>query len=179
MSETDEPLAGTTMQAYSRWAGIPDSERGRDLQAYMTNLAEARFVIRRVLRIVDEQTKHHGLEPLAHHVLLQTFGFNTGKGIAVNILAKRLDIPPAFASRLVRDLESKELVRRESSTEDKRVINVIATDKGVQRLQEVDNGIHFEIIRFHRRLEDEQRHAALSIFAFYVGLDPHSVDREI
>lgn len=174
MSELDSGFPTSTMQAYSRWAGIRDSERGRDLQTYVTNLAEARFVIRRVLRIVDEHTREHGLEPLAHHVLLQTYGINDGKGIPIHVLAKRLDIASALASRIVRDLESKQLVRRDSSPEDKRVTIVSATPEGIDRLQEVDSSVHFDIIRFHRQLTDEQREAALSIFAFYVGLDPRS-----
>ncbi len=175
MTQTGDPLfIDDTMQAYTHWAGIRDSKRGRDLQAYMTNLAEARFVLRRVLRIVDMHTREHGLDPLAHHVLLQVYGTNRGRGIAVNALAKRLDIPPALASRLVGVLEKQKLVKREPSTEDRRVINVSATPLGIERLREVDNSIHFDIIRFHRQLTDEERDAALSIFAFYVGLNPAS-----
>lgn len=174
MSEMDSSFPTSTMQAYGTWAGIRDSERGKDLQSYVTNLAEARFVIRRVLRIVDDHTREHGLEPLAHHLLLQTYGINEGKGIPINALAKRLDIPSALASRLVRELESKNLVRREPSTEDKRVTIVSATDEGIERLRQVDSSVHLDIIRFHRQLTDEQRDAALSIFAFYVGLDPRS-----
>lgn len=175
MTQIGEPPFNTsTMQAYSHWAGIRDSERGHDLQAYMTNIAEARFVIRRVLRIVDQHTRKHGLDPLAHHVLLQVYGTNRGKGIAVNALAKRLDIPSALASRLVRELENQELVKREPSTEDKRVTNVSVTPQGIQCLREIDNSIHFDIMQFHRQLSDEQRDAALSIFAFYVGLDAAS-----
>lgn len=174
METFDEEDAGSTMWAFRSWAGIPDSDRGRNLQAYITNLAEARYVLRRVLRIVDEHTREHGLEPLAHHVLLQTYGINGGEGIPIHVLAKRLDIAPALASRLVRDLEKDGLVRRAPSAEDKRVTIVSATADGVQRLRDVDSSVHLDIVRFHQRLTEDQREAALSIFAFYVGLDPQS-----
>lgn len=171
MSQAD---GESTMEAYTHWAGIPDSDRGRNLQTYVTNLADARFVIRRVLRLVNDHAKDLGLEPLTHQALLQIYGTNYGGGISVSALAKRLDIPSALASRLVRDLEQEGLVVREPSAKDRRVTTVSATREGIERLRDIDDSVHYDIIGFHRQLTDEQRLAALSIFAFYVGLDPAS-----
>ncbi|RKN37024.1 MarR family winged helix-turn-helix transcriptional regulator [Streptomyces hoynatensis] len=171
-----DPAHGTanhTMDAYARWADIRDDERQSDFQSYVGNIAEARYVIRRVLRIVDEQARQHGLEPLPHQALLQIYGAGPA-GMAVNALARRLDVAGAFASRLVRQLEDLSLVRREHSAADKRVTQVTATAEGAERLRAIDDSVHHHVAYFQRQFDDQQRLAALSIFAFYVGLDPDS-----
>lgn len=161
------------MGAFIEWADIRDDERYSDFQSYVRNIAEARYVIRRVFRIVDERAREHGLEPLLHQALLQVHGSPDGE-VAVNVLAKRLDVAPAFASRLVRQLEEAGLVTRNHSTSDRRIIMVSATPDGVERLRRIDDSVHYHVAYFQRQLEDVQRLAALSIFAFYVGIDPAS-----
>lgn len=163
-----------TMRAYTRWADINDEQRSREFQSYVKSIAEARHVIRRVLRIADEQAKAHGLEPLLHQTLLQVYGSNNGKGITVSMLAARLDVAAAFVSRLVRRLEEMGLVSRKQSDTDKRSTYVIATPSGVQKLSNIDDDVHHHVAFFQHQLTDEQRLPALAIFAFYVGLDPNS-----
>lgn len=138
----------------------------RDFEA----IAEARYVTRRIARIVDEQAKREGLEPLAHQALLQVYGARDG-AIQVNDLAERLDIVPAFASRLVRELEEKGLVERERSDRDRRVTLVRATGRAGDILASVDEQVHLHVGFFQRQLSDSERLAALRIFAFYVGVD--------
>ena len=167
-------MANETMQAYTAWADLRDAQRSQDFQSYVRNIAAARYVTRRALRIVDEQAKRHGLEPLMHQMLLQVYGANRGRGITVSHLAARLDIAAAFASRMVKHLEELGLVRRESSTEDRRSIFVIATEVGVDNLSEIDAEVHYHVAHLQRQLSDEERLSALTIFAFYVGLDPES-----
>ena len=160
-----------TMRAYTEWADIGDARRTHEFQAYVTNISDARYVMRRALRIIDEQAKQHGLEPLLHQALLQVYGADGGKGTTVGKLADRLDVAPAFASRMVRRLEELELVRREQSADDRRATNVIATDAGAAKLESIDNDVHHHVAFLQHQLSDDQRLSALSIFAFYVGLD--------
>jgi len=159
------------MQAYAQWADVGDAERSNDFQHYVTNIAEARHVIRRVLRIVDDEAKRNDLEPLLHQALLQIYGYDDGNGITVSRLAARLDVAPAFASRLVRRLEELALVHREQSESDRRSTSVTATPEGIQKLSDIDRDVHFRVAYLQRELSADQRIAALSIFAFYVGLD--------
>ncbi|WP_049569403.1 MarR family winged helix-turn-helix transcriptional regulator [Streptomyces sp. SBT349] len=168
----DVPASGS-MDAYVQWADILDDERTSDFQSYVGNIAEARYVIRRILRIADEQARQHGLEPLLHQALLQTYGAGDA-GIAVNALARRLDVAGAFASRLVRQLDERGLVRRDQLASDKRVTQVTATEAGIERLRQIDDAIHHHVAYFQQQFNDQQRLAALSIFSFYVGLDPTS-----
>jgi DNA-binding MarR family transcriptional regulator len=162
------------MRAYTHWADISDAKRTREFQAYVKNIADARYVTRRVLRIVDDQAKAHGLEPLLHQALLQVYGANKAEGINVSTLAARLDVAAAFASRMVRRLEEMGLVHREQSDVDRRATNVIATEAGAGKLAAIDDDVHHHVAFLQRQLRDDERMSALSIFAFYVGLDPDS-----
>ena len=163
-----------TMRAYVQWSDIGDVERSQDFQAYVHNIAEARNVTRRVMRIVDDQAKNHGLSPLPHQALLQIYGSNQGEGCTVSGLAGLLDIAAALASRIVRQLEELKFVRREHSTVDRRSTNVIATAAGIEKLSSVDADVHYHVAYLQHQLLPNQRFSALSIYAFYVGLDPSS-----
>jgi len=156
--------------AYERWVDIREEQRASDFQAYAYNIAEARYVMRRVTRIANERAKKHDLDALLHQALLQIYGVGENEQLTVSKLAERLDVPAAFASRLVGQLEQKGLVRRESSTKDRRVTHVFATDEGVELLRQIDDEVHHEVAYFQRQISERQRLAALSIFAFYVGV---------
>lgn len=166
------------MRAYTKWADIGDAKRSREFQAYVKNIADARYVTRRVLRIVDEQAKRHGLEPLVHQALLQVYGAGDKHGITVSTLAARLDVAAAFASRMVRRMAEMGLVTREASEIDRRAINVVATEAGAAKLAEIDSDVHHHVAFLQHQLREDERLSALSIFAFYVGLDPRSAIAE-
>src|ERR1700754_4963542 len=152
-----------TMRAYTEWADIDDARRTREFQSYVKNIAEARYVTRRVLRIVDEQAKTHGLEPLLHQALLQVYGSNEARGITVSALAARLDVAAAFASRMVRRLEELGLVTREASESDRRATNVVATTAGAEKLAEIDDEVHHSVAFLQHQLNEDERLSALSI----------------
>lgn len=139
-----------------------------DGQGYFEAIAHARYVMRRVMRIVDEQAKRESLEPLEHQTLIQIYGAEKGP-IQINELAERLDIVAAYASRLVRELESKGLVTRNRSKEDRRVTLVDATPAGAELLKRVDERVHLRVDVFKDGLSDRARAAAFSVFGFYVG----------
>jgi DNA-binding MarR family transcriptional regulator len=138
--------------------------------AYFHGVSDARFVIRKVFRIVDERAKNRGLDPLEHQALIQIYGARDGD-VRVGTVAERLDISPAFASKIVKALVAKKLVSPADSVHDQRVTNVSATPAGVALLNEIDADVRIHVGFFTRGLTHEQKAAALSIFAFYVGLD--------
>lgn len=147
---------------------LGEDTRQHDFLSYMRRVAQARFVMRRVLRILDESAKSHGLDGLEHQALLQIAGTPTGS-LAIHTLADRLDIVPAFASRLVKQLVSKGLIERSSLPADKRVTLTNVSAEGIELLRKIDSDVHYQMAHFQRGIETHDRTAALAIFAFYVG----------
>lgn len=144
-------------------------QAGPKAKRYFHGVADARFVIRRVFRIVDERAKSRDLDPLAHQALIQIYGLRD-RDVRVGTVGERLDIPPAFASKLVKALVLKGLVRAEPSPHDQRVSHLSATPAGAALLAEIDADVRVHVGFFTRGLTLEQKDAALSIFAFYVGI---------
>jgi DNA-binding MarR family transcriptional regulator len=140
-----------------------------DQKTYMHAVATARYVIRKIVRIVDDAARDHGFDPLAHQALIQIYGA-TGEPLAVNQLAERLDVVPAFASRLVRDLEGRGLVERRRTDQDRRMTRVVATEAAGPVLAEINEQVQAHAALFHRQLGDDQRQAALVVLAFFVGI---------
>lgn len=168
------------VNAFYRWVqhggpgNIEANEEG--FKDYVHGIAEARYVIRRVFRIVDEQARKAGLEPLEHQALIQVFG---ARGpLRVIDVADRLDIAPAFASRLVKTLTEKGLVTRSraQAESDRRITVVAPTDEARDLLAAIDESVELHVGHFQRQLSDSQRAAALGIFAFYLGASPASED---
>lgn len=152
------------------------ASRRRDGE-YFSAVADARFVIRKVFRIVDERAKGRDLDPLEHQALIQIRGARDGQ-LRVGDVAERLDISPAFASKLVKTLLRKELVLSSPSTRDQRVTHLRASERGEQLLAEIDAEVRLHVDFFTRGLTRSQKAAALAIFAFYVGTRIEIVDPE-
>jgi len=166
------------MEAFAAWVERNEGSRVGEFRSYVHSIAQARHVVRKVLRIVDERAKESGLEPLQHQALLQIYGTVSGD-LHVNGIADRLDIAPAFASRLTKELEQRGLVSRAQSQSDRRVVTVAATPAGIELLRQIDAEVHVHVAYFQSQLSKDERLAALMIFAFYVGLDgPFSVPDE-
>ncbi len=151
-------------------------KRTRRGLAYFHGVADARFVIRRVFRIVDERAKSRGLDPLEHQALIQIYGARDAD-VRVGTVAERLDISPAFASKIVKALVTKKLVSLAGSALDQRVTNVAATPAGTTMLTEIDADVRVHVGFFTRGLTAEQKDAALSIFSFYVGTRRGTLER--
>lgn len=154
--------------AENGWIGLSHDSRADDFHQYAVRIAEARFAVRKVTRILDESARTHGLEPLQHQALLQIFGTNSG-AVAVHELASRLDVVPAFASRLVKQLDMQGLIARESLASDKRVALLNVTNRGIELLQKIEVEVHHHMSYFQRGLSSEQHLATLSIFALFIG----------
>jgi len=161
--------------AFADWVEPGDSNGAdRDFHVYMHSVAEARYLVRKVVRIVHEQAKQAGLDPLEHEALVQIFGGGASEALSVNQVAGRLDVAAALTSRLISGLAAKELVHRHRADEDKRVTRVGTTEAGVAILKEIDRQVHIHIDYFQKQLDDDDRLSLMAIFAFWVGLDGDS-----
>ncbi|MFT5487762.1 MAG: DNA-binding MarR family transcriptional regulator, partial [Alphaproteobacteria bacterium] len=117
-------------------ATVKTVDAGRDPAArhdYFAEVAEARYVLRRVFRISEEQARAAGLDPLAHQALIQIYG-SPERRLRVNQLAERLDITPAFASSLLKSLVADGMIDRRRDDDDHRVTWVSATDAAIEKL---------------------------------------------
>ena len=153
----NDPTVG--VRAFYQWIehGRDTSSRqnGGEFNAYFTGIAEARYVIRKVLRIADEQAKRASLEPLEHQALIQIFG--SPEPQRVSDLAGRLDIAPAFASRIVKGLKPG-LRRAKSVTRGRRSAFVTTTDEARELLAEIDRAcVATHRAGFHEELTDAER----------------------
>ena len=170
----------SAIEAFYDWVerhrGQPSGLAGEGLKGYFHGVAEARYVIRRIFRIVDEQAKSAGLEPLEHQALIQRFG--APEPLRVIDFAERLDVAPAFASRIAKGLDDKGLVRRTASEDDRRSTVIAVTEAGGELLAQVDSQVELHVSYFQQQLTDAERAAALGIFAFYLGASPRLDDIE-
>lgn len=162
------------MRALTEWLEIREAPDNEDFQRYTESIANARYVIRRVFRMVDDQARAAGIDPLEHKVLLQVYGFH-GETPSISAVAHRLDIVPAFASRLIKGLEQQGLLRRSQLASDRRVTTVEITDKGVALLREIDNSVHLHIRYFQSQMTKRERMDTLVVSAFYVGVEADSM----
>lgn len=156
----ETPPAQTVVYRAAQW----DPTRRR----YWHGIGVARYVARKVFRIIDDQARKVGLEPLEHQVLLQIHG-SRDEVLHIGHVAERVDIPAALASRVVRALDARGLVHRSGSPLDKRITEVRLTDEGRHSLYRIDGLVRTHVGHFSSQLEEEQRITALSIFALYVG----------
>lgn len=144
--------------------------RGKeDRHDYFAGVAQARYVLRKIFRLVEEQAKKRGLDPLAHQLLIQVYG-SSETSLRVKEVAERLDISPAFASSLTKDLVEKKYLTRAKSAEDQRAALLSITKEGRRLLHEIDEEVQLHTDYFNQQLESQQREAALSILLFYVGI---------
>jgi DNA-binding MarR family transcriptional regulator len=157
------------LKALAEWAVAEDGARAEKFDGYVYGIAQARYVIRKVFRIVDDEAKKAGIDPLHHQALIQAFGSGT-EPLTVGGLAARLDIVPALASRVAKELEHRGLVVRHGQAHDRRVVSIGVTSEGRELLQRIDDAVHVHVEYFQSQLTDAQRQAALVILAFYVGL---------
>jgi DNA-binding MarR family transcriptional regulator len=160
--------------AFAEWVDAGEPAADHDFWNYMHSVAQARYVVRKVVRIVHEEAKRADLDPLEHEALLQIYGNGGAERLSVNRLAELLDVAPALASRVIKALVAKGLVQREQSTQDKRVTLVTATEAGVAMLRRIDKQVHVHIDYFRKQLEDADRLSLMAVFAFWAGLDADS-----
>lgn len=140
-----------------------------DLHRYFSRIADTRYLVRKVFRLIDEEAHNAGIDPLEHQALIQLFGATEGT-LQMKDLAARLDVGPDVASKTVRALECKGYARRSRSDVDRRGINVTPTDSAKQLLASIDRRVRADIARLQRGLPRALQLGALEMFAFYLGL---------
>jgi DNA-binding MarR family transcriptional regulator len=140
-----------------------------DRHRYFEGVAQARYVLRKVFRMIEEQAKLAGLDPLAHQALIQIYG-SPSMQLRVKDVAERLDIVAALASSIIKSLESMGHVARLRSDRDQRTTLVAVTPKGRKLLHHIDEQVQIHVDYFTRQLSQEAREAALSTMMFYIGV---------
>lgn len=136
---------------------------------YFAEVAEARYVLRRIFRITEEQAREAGLDPLAHQALIQIYGSADGR-LRVAQLAERLDITPAFASSLLKSLGTDGMIDRHRDADDHRVTWVSVTEQAIEKLVAIDAAVGFHVDYFAAQIPAKDRKRALATLKFYVGL---------
>ena len=165
-------LVMDVIQGLSAWVTKAEDRRATEFSEYVVSIAEARYVMRKVSRIVDDEAKLEGLDPLEHQAMLQAYGTDS-RLRTVSQIAERLDIAPALASRVVNSLVGKGMVIRRSSAADKRVTEIEISEEGAELVRKIDRKVHVHMDYFQTQLTESQRLAALAIFSFYLGFgDP-------
>ena len=150
-------------------AAKPKRAPAGNSQTVFARIARARYVLRRVFRIIDECARTHGLDSLQHQALVQIFGA-TKAGLTVNELAERLDVTQPGASRVLKSLVELGLVERHENAEDLRVIHIRITRAGRTRLQFIEDAVHHRVSDASGDLTTGQQTEVLSLVRFYIGL---------
>jgi len=145
------------------------SRRLSDPSVYFHGVAAARYLLRKVFRMVEDEAKRAGIDPLAHQALIQVYGSEKG-ALRVKEVAERLDISPAFSSSLVKLLVAKHYVTRERDKTDSRVAWVKVTRKGQDLLHRIDEQVQIHVDYFTGGLSPEETEAAFSVLMFYAGV---------
>jgi DNA-binding MarR family transcriptional regulator len=140
-----------------------------DRRPYFRGVAEARYILRKVFRLIEDEAKRAGIDPLAHQALIQIYGSEKG-ALRVKEVAQRLDITPAFSSSLVKHLVAQGYVSRVRDGQDARVAWAKVTAKGKALLHRIDERVQAHVDYFTGRLDPVQTEAALSVLMFYAGV---------
>jgi len=130
---------------------------------YPAAVADARYLMRRAFRMIDEESRKVGLEPLENQVLVQLRGA-PDMTLSVTQLSVRVDIPITLVSRLVSQLQKRQLVTRSGTPSDKRVTLVQITRAGVDAAQKVAELSRARFAELKGELSAEQRQAALEVW---------------
>lgn len=116
-------------------------------QEQYETLAAFRFALRLFLRFSEEAAKAAGLTPQQHQALLAIKGFPGRSQVSIGELAERLQIAHHSAVGLVDRLMAEKLVKRETSKEDRRQVNVTLTKRGESLLESLSSTHHEELRR--------------------------------
>ena len=136
----------------------------------MVAVADSRFLLRRAFRIIDDEARRSGLDPLDNQLLVQLRGA-PDMTHSVSELAMRLDVPLNLVSRLSRELERRGYVDRLSSTRDRRVTLVRATQAGLDVASEIGARARERFSTLRDVLSEERRIAALEVWVRNFGIE--------
>ena len=114
---------------------MPGPARNRYTQA-----AELRVALRHFLRRSEQCARRHGLTPGQHQILLQIAASPDGVA-SISDLVSRLASTQSAVTELVQRAEAAGLIKRRSSAEDGRVVELSLTALGRRRLDRVHEAL--------------------------------------
>lgn len=98
-------------------------------------LSEFRFRLRRFLRFSEDAARAHGITVLQYQALLHTQGFPGREWASISEIAERLQAQPHGVVALISRCEEAGLVKRRTSTADRRLVEVHLLPEGRKKLQ--------------------------------------------
>lgn len=108
-------------------------------------LAAFRYELRKFLNFSERAAEEHGMAAQQYLALLAIEGFPGRDFVSIGELAERLRVAPHSAVGLVDRLEEAGLVKRQSSTEDRRKVAVKLTRRGKGKLRKLAAVHHREL----------------------------------
>jgi DNA-binding MarR family transcriptional regulator len=103
----------------------------------LEQLSEFRYRLRRFLRFSEEILHAEGLTPLQYMLMLHTCAFPDRSWATVGEIAERLQASSHGTVALVTRCEAAGLVRRQTSLQDRRQVEIHLTPKGEDCLRKV------------------------------------------
>ena len=139
---------------------------------------ELLVALRRVIRAIDLRSKQLSRDVgLTGPQLLVMQNINKQAGIMVRQIADNINLSPATVTSILDRLETKQLVQRIRSTEDKRKVGVYLTDQGHEILEDAPLPFqeHF-INRFAQLKEWEQSQMVATMQRIASMMDAEDID---
>lgn len=100
-------------------------------------LAQFRYTLRKFLGFSEAAAISHGVTPQQYQVLLAIEGFPGRNWVTVGELAEQMQVAHHSAVGIVDRMEALRLVRRTTSKEDRRRVQVCVTAKGLAVLEKL------------------------------------------
>jgi DNA-binding MarR family transcriptional regulator len=162
-----DPLESRRLSAELK--AMKEARESAGKHPYFRGVANARYVLRKVFRIIEEHAKEFGLDPVHHQSLIQIYG-SPERRLRIKELALRMDISQAFASNVVRALVDKGYAERVPCDEDLRSTFVGVSDAGVKLLCAIDDAVRVHVEYFTQQLSASEREMAVYMMMFYIGM---------
>lgn len=138
-------------------------------------VADARYLMRLAFRMIDDEARRAGIDPLAHQLLVQLRGSPEWTR-SISELALRLDVSLALVSRLAAQLEQRALVTRTPSSLNRRVTLVRATNTADALVLTIASAVRTRFKEFHSEFSMDMRRAAMAVWAENFQVAPLSSD---
>ena len=144
----------------------------------MKDYEELFIALRRITRAIDLHSKK----------LQRETGLTTSQLLVLEVvvkldtstpsnIAKEVQLSQATVTNLVDRMERNELVLRQKSTVDKRVVEVLLTDKGRQMVELAPEPLQTGFLREYRKLERWEQHQLIaSVQKIAVLMDAEDID---
>ena len=144
----------------------------------MKDYEELFIALRRITRAIDLHSKklqrETGLTTSQLLVLEAVVKLDTS---TPSNIAKEVQLSQATVTNLVDRMERNELVLRQKSTVDKRVVEVLLTDKGRQMVELAPEPLQTGFLREYRKLERWEQHQLIaSVQKIAVLMDAEVID---